>query len=162
LLASFVRAATWTRDAGDLLNELGGWEAGLAQPIESLRHWWRPKAGSRALTHRTCWGTDGVPTRCGLKVEGACAFVLRALCARGRVPRVKNERLCGRSSVLVVRKPVACRGSWQRRWQRRWQRWGGHGTSAESRLDYTFDMEDSESVCCWCHHGGGAPGSRSR
>lgn len=101
MLASFVRAATWTRDAGDLLNELGGWEAGLAQPIESLRHWWRPKAGSRALTHRTCWGRTVCLLAAGVsrtkgRVRVCCASrVWCALAASQEAFVVEEERCNG-------------------------------------------------------------------
>ena len=70
LLASFVRAATWTRDAGELLNELAR-AAGLAPPIENLRHWWRPEAGSRVLTHGQC--------RCGQVSSGDTGEALRVV-----------------------------------------------------------------------------------
>ena len=85
-------------------------------------------------------GTDGVPTR--LRGGKGRRRVLRSCCAWC----VQAAR---RDAFLMWTKErgfAHCSGGWQR--------WGGHGTSAESRLDYTFDMEDSESVCCWCHHGG--------
>ena len=68
LLASFVRAATWTRDAGELLNELGRREGrgGVWQGrLRTNGIGGRPKAGTPRTHPRTVraelftWGNEG-------------------------------------------------------------------------------------------------------
>ena len=120
LLASFVRAATWTRDAGELLNELAR-AAGLAPPIENLRHWWRPEAGSRVLTHGQC--------RCGQVSSGDTGEALRVVHEIYRSPPNTGSDRVSELSIMMfaaveVRYEVRA-GEGERRTQR---------GSAESRL----------------------------